>query len=174
MFKILIVIYIFYINLCYSDSKNISGTKNKTTIEADKVVLIDKKKSVSFHGNVICKNGEITIKSNKMLVNYNNKLSSGKETKIKNIYTDENIIFSNGKMTVTGNKGNYNLKNSIITIEDNVIMNNNDIVVFGEKLTYNTTTDDTKMDGIKNKNNKRVIIILDDIDKFKGKHDNGK
>ncbi len=174
MFKTLII-FLSYINFCYGNN-NIPGSKNKTIIEADKVILEDRKKTVSFHGNVICKNGEITIKADRMLVEYNKKLSSGKDTKIENIYAYENVKFSNGKIIVTGDKGNYNLGNDLVIIEDNVMMNNDDIVALGEKLTYNVTTDDTKMDGIKkqNKNNKRVIIILDDINKIKYEHVIGK
>ena len=42
MFKTLII-FLFYINLCYG-SNSISGSKNKTIIEADKVILEDRKK----------------------------------------------------------------------------------------------------------------------------------
>ena len=174
MFKVLII-FILSTNLCYSNSK-ITDRKDKMIIEADKVVLKDRKKIVSFYGNVIYKNGEITIKADRMSVKYNEKISSNKNIKIKDIYANGNVKFNNGKMVVTGDKGNYNLANHLITIEDNVTMNNDNVTVLGNKLTYNILTDDTKIDDIKKEENdkKRVIIILDDVNKIKDEYDVGK
>ena len=58
----------------------------------------------------------------------------------------------------------------------NDFMNNDSLVMLGEKLTYNIKTDDAKMDGIKNQNklDKRVIIILDDINKLKDEYNDRK
>lgn len=172
MFKILII-FVVYTNICYSKDKNI---KNKTIIESDKIILKDRKKMILFSGNVICRNGNITIKADNMSVKYDKKLNSGEKVKIEDIYANENVKLDNGKMTVTGDKGNYDLTKEIITIEKNVVMNNDSLVMLGEKLTYNIKTDDAKMDGIKNQNklDKRVIIILDDINKLKDEYNDRK
>lgn len=170
-----LMIFVLSTNICYSNGK-ITDKKNKVTIEADKIVLKDKKKTVFFYGNVIYKNGEITIKADKMSVKYNERLTSNKNVKIKDIYANGNVKFNNSKMIVTGDKGNYNLINHLITIEDNVTMNNDNVIALGNKLTYNILTDDTKIDDIKKegKDKKRVIIILDDINKIKDEYDAGK
>lgn len=174
IFKIIIILTL-YANTCYSNNR-ISSTKGKTTIEADKVLLKDREKTILFFGNVLCRNEDITIKADKMLVKYDKKLSSDSNIKIKNIQAEGNIEFKSDKMIVNGDKGNYNLETNIIIIENNVIMNNEGIVVLGDKLTYDVATNDTKIDGIKkkSKNNKRAVIILDDINKIKDGNDNRK
>ncbi len=175
MLRTLIIIFIVSTNFCYGNGK-VTNKKSKMTIEADKIVLKDRKKVAFFYGNVIYRNGEITIQSDRMSVKYDEKLTSDKSVKIKDIYAYGNVKFNNGKMIVTGDRGNYNLVNYLITIEDNVVMNNDDVIALGNKLTYNILTDDTKMDDIKKqeKDKKRVIIILDDINKIKDEYDIGK
>ncbi len=159
-------------------------TKKPIKIEADEVKIQKNKNVIDFMGKVKATQENLNIFSDKMLVKY--QKDSKNKISIKNIKAFGNVILKNETLTAKGDNAVYDFSNQIITLKGNIILNEKDVVILGDILTYDIITKETRMESenktvIKNnntiekekdnKNKKRVIIILDNINDLKDRYD---
>ena len=133
-------------------------------ITSDKVKIIRNKNEIIFIGNVKAVQDKFTLYSDKMIVKY--KEQKNKKMDIESIKTEKNVKFTNDTITATSDEGLYNLKTNIITMKKNIKATESGITVFAEEFTYNTITGKTNIIG-NQKQNERVLIILDDVENLK-------
>lgn len=183
--------YLLLMGMGDANVKNISTSK-PVKIEADEIIIKRDNDQVVFVGKVKITQDELNIFSDNMIVNYYK--NKDKSVSIKNIKANNNVILKNKTITAKGDSAVYDFRNQLITLKDNIILNEEDAVVLGDVLTYNVETQETKMgskedeenientENIKsiedsagenegNKNKKRVIIILDNINDLKDRYD---
>ena len=133
-------------------------------ITSDKVKIIRNKNEIIFIGNVKAVQDKFTLYSDKMIVKY--KEQKNKKMDIESIKTEKNVKFTNDTITATSDEGLYNLKTNIITMKKNIKATESGITVFAEEFTYDTITGKTNIIG-NQKQNERVLIILDDVENLK-------
>ncbi len=150
----------------FADSiNNIKVDKSQPlNITSDKVKIIRDKNEIIFIGNVKAVQDKFTLYSDKMIVKY--KEQKNKKMDIESIRTEKNVKFMNDTITATSDEGLYNLKTNIITMKKNIKATESGITVFAEEFTYNTITGKTNIIG-NQKQNERVLIILDDVENLK-------
>lgn len=150
----------------FADSiSNIKVDKSQPlNITSDKVKIIRDKNEIIFIGNVKAVQDKFTLYSDKMIVKY--KEQKNKKMDIESIKTEKNVKFMNDTITATSDEGLYNLKTNIITMKKNIKATESGITVFAEEFTYNTITGKTNIIG-NQKQNERVLIILDDVENLK-------
>ena len=136
-------------------------------IESDQVYLKKGTNTIIFSGNVKAKQDNLYILTDTMHVKYitneKNKLE------IVNIKAIGNVILKNETLLATGDEGEYDIKLGLFTLRKNIILNEKDVVVYGEKMEYNTITEESRMFG--EKENKRITIILDNINDLRERYD---
>ncbi len=150
----------------FADSiNNIKVDKSQPlNITSDKVKIIRDKNEIIFIGNVKAVQDKFTLYSDKMIVKY--KEQKNKKMDIESIKTEKNVKFTNDMITATSDEGLYNLKTNIITMKKNIKATESGITVFAEEFTYDTITGKTNIIG-NQKQNERVLIILDDVENLK-------
>lgn len=150
----------------FADSiSNIKVDKSQPlNITSDKVKIIRDKNEIIFIGNVKAVQDKFTLYSDKMIVKY--KEQKNKKMDIESIKTEKNVKFMNDTITATSDEGLYNLKTNIITMKKNIKATESGITVFAEEFTYDTITGKTNIIG-NQKQNERVLIILDDVENLK-------
>ena len=150
----------------FADSiNNIKVDKSQPlNITSNKVKIIRDKNEIIFIGNVKAVQDKFTLYSDKMIVKY--KEQKNKKMDIESIKTEKNVRFTNDTITATSDEGLYNLKTNIITMKKNIKATESGITVFAEEFTYDTITGKTNIIG-NQKQNERVLIILDDVENLK-------
>ncbi|GHU26387.1 hypothetical protein FACS1894152_0890 [Bacilli bacterium] len=146
--------------------------KNETTIESDEVKIKKNQNIMIFKGNIRIKKEDLTITTPKTATVYY-AIDNGR-IELKNIDMVDVVAIKDNGIRLSGDRGSYNLESSILTIENNVIISEKNSVIFVDKAVYNTISEEIDMFGNKKtkKNPKRnVVIIIDNIDKVRNKHD---
>lgn len=160
----LILFNLFCLN-GYSKNNFKQDINKPIKIESNEISMKKNSNIIVFTGNVEAKQDNLTILTDRMLVEY-----EGEKKNIKNIKLFGNIMLKNKNIVANSDKGYYDLSKNIITLEDNVILTEKDVVVYGDKMTYDTIKQESKVYGSKKQNN-RITIILDNINNIKERYE---
>ena len=106
--KFLILIYIFLINIAYSDT---------IQIESEKLEILKTDGISIFTGNVYAEDKNLKLWSNKLTVYYDEKIES-----IINIIAEDNVKIIRLDLEAYGSHSNYILKNEELYISGNVTL----------------------------------------------------
>lgn len=133
------------------------------SIEADKLLVLQKDTLAVFSGNVEVKQGNVQVKADEMKVHYRPKnVQKEGANAVERIDIKGNVFFSTPNETAQGDKGYFNVDDRIIVLSGNVMLTQSETIVQGDDLYYNMMTghseirrrtDDTK------KTNGRVRMI---------------
>jgi lipopolysaccharide export system protein LptA len=163
MIRLYILGLIFFINIdCFA--KNIKNS-NPIVINSDNLEVDREKEIAIFIGNVDIKQGELNIKSDKMIVYYNKDDKSKDNSKIDHIENIGRVKLQNSGITASAEKTNYSFKNNKIYMYNNVKLIKDKNVIHGNNLVYDLKTGTAKLMSNEQKNNKtekeRVKILID-------------
>lgn len=115
-------------------------------ITADKLEVRQQEKLAVFSGSVVAKQGNITMKSARMLVYYDGAGQSGASataagaTSISKIEADGGVFFATPKETAKSSKAIYNVPKEQIRMIGDVTLTRESSVVKGAGLVYNLKT----------------------------------
>lgn len=163
------VIFFFFLIIFSSKGQQLKKIDNggNVRLEADKITLLRKNSNVVLEGNVFVEKTDIQLFADKMIVLYTNL---NEKQSIEKIDGYGNIKLISQGIIITSEKCLYDFKNNEIIFIDNVVLKEENSVVYGNKLIYNTLTRDSQVIGNSNSKNKRVKIIIDDINKMQDKY----
>lgn len=102
-------------------------------------VLQDQNKAI-FSGNVIAKQGDITMNSNTMTVFYNSAGNGEAGKGISRIEADGKVVFVTPEETAQGDHAVYNTQANTIDLTGNVVLTRQENILKGSALNYNMTT----------------------------------
>jgi lipopolysaccharide export system protein LptA len=123
-----------------------STAKQPIEIAADNLEVLQAENKAIFTGNVIAKQGPLTVKSDQMVVFY---YGSGTEQTTtsgamgEGIYRIEcygHVVFVRPEETAQGDSAIYNVDTDTIDVMDNVILTRQQNILKGTKLNYNLAT----------------------------------
>lgn len=119
----------------------LKGGENKGPIEIDADTLdVHQDKQVAvFSGSVVAKQGNMTLKSDRMTVYYRDKAAVG-EQKIQKIDVDGNVFITTPAESAKGSKGVYYVDQKIIRLFNNVTLTQGKNILNGDALEYDMTT----------------------------------
>lgn len=123
-----------------------SSGKEPIDITADQFDVYQDKGKAVFTGNVIAKQGTMTIQSNVMTAYYKTQKKAGGNT-ISRIEVDGNVVIVTPEETGKGNHGVYNVDTKLITLEGDVVLVKDKNVLKGSTLEYNLVTGQSSLKG---------------------------
>lgn len=121
-------------------------SKQPIEIASDTLEVMQNEHKAVFSGNVIAKQGNISMQASRMLVFYDDNAGGGASTAaagvkgISRIEADGGAFFSSPRETVRGDKAVYEVNQQQIRMDGNVILTRDKNVLKGTQLTYNLKT----------------------------------
>lgn len=147
----IIVAFAAYSHEAYSQPAK-HNNSGPIEITADTLAVDQKDGTATFSGNVDAKQGNIRIKSQKMVVTYTSgpqaKPSSANQANaISKVTLSGNITITSADDTAQGGHGIYDVKKQLIYLNDSVILSQGKNIVKGDKLVYNVATGKSEISG---------------------------
>jgi lipopolysaccharide export system protein LptA len=122
--------------------------KEPIEITADKLDVMQEQQQAIFSGNVLAKQGEVTIKGDQMVVYYRNaeEAKSGGD-RIRQIDVNGNVLLTTQQETATGQKGTYYVDKKTLRLFGDVVLTQGKNVLKGGGLEYNMATGKSQLVG---------------------------
>lgn len=116
-----------------------------------------------FIGGVKALYKNVTLTSEKLIINYDEKADS--KNKIKTIVAIKDVVLIQGTDKVTSKKAEYFVGKNEVIFTDDVVLNRNGNILKGDHLTMNTVTKQAKMKA--SGTNRVKAVYFNNKDKFK-------
>jgi lipopolysaccharide export system protein LptA len=164
------LLFMFLVTLCampsmsYSQNlaDNLSGfgasSDEPIAIEADRLEVLDNQQEAVFSGNVVVKQGETTLQTSRLVINYqdDNKQSTanpqtqasglgGGARKIKKLEASGKVLITSKDQTASGDKATMDMEQEIITMLGDVVLTQGGNIIRGEELVINLKTRQSRM-----------------------------
>ncbi|MGN6550723.1 MAG: LptA/OstA family protein [Pararhizobium sp.] len=144
--------------------KSMSGmalsNKEPIQIESDDLKINDKEHIATFTGNVKVVQGDVLLRSGKMVVHYSangGSVTSG-TSQIEKIDVSDKVYLKSGEQEATADKGTYVMDSQLLTLSgDQVVLTQGKNVFVGCKLIVHVATSEANLQSC----GKRVMIQLD-------------
>ncbi|MCP4355321.1 MAG: hypothetical protein GY793_06745 [Proteobacteria bacterium] len=136
-FILQIFIILFSINAYAVDSVKLDVTSDKLEVEKATETAV-------FSGDVIAKYQEVTMKSDKLKVEYDSK-QTNKQKRIKLITATGHVHLTQKGDIIDSDKAEYFVNDDNIIFKDNVVLNRNGNIIKGDHLTVNMITKKVEM-----------------------------
>lgn len=134
-------------------------SKQPIEISSDNLEVLQEKNEAIFTGNVIAKQGTITMRAVKMTVFYEGE-ATGEETAaagaedsgtmgkgIQRIESEGDVVFITPEETAQGDTAIYDVEADTIVLINNVVLTRQKNILKGTKLTYNLTSGRSFLNG---------------------------
>jgi lipopolysaccharide export system protein LptA len=136
------------------------NSKLPIAIDANSLEVLQNENKAIFSGNVVAVQGDMTLKSDKMVVYYRQNGGAGKTKKaaaanapagapnnISKIDVIGNVFISSPQETAQGDSGLYDVDKKLITLTGNVVLTKDKNVLKGNSAEYNVATGKSLMMG---------------------------
>lgn len=131
-----------------------TSSKEPIQIEADSLEVFDTEQRAVYTGNVIVKQGETTMKAQKIIVFYDRRGAaplggkkpvapadtSNANTNLSKVEAEGGVAIFSRDQVATGDRGVYDRKTDIVTLTGNVTLSKGKNVTRGQRLVYNVGT----------------------------------
>ncbi|MFC4271918.1 lipopolysaccharide transport periplasmic protein LptA [Sneathiella chungangensis] len=126
-----------------------ANTDQPIEITADSLEVQQAKQLAIFEGNVQVVQGDIRMRSAKLIVHYSEKdqQKDGDPANIRQIDALGNVFLSSPRETAQGDKGVYDVTNKLINLQGNVVLTQGKNVLRGNTLTLNLITGESRVEG---------------------------
>jgi lipopolysaccharide export system protein LptA len=114
-------------------------------VDAARIEIQDADNQAIFSGDVIIRQGKLTLKSDTVKVSYTNKAGAGPE--MQRLDARGNVVLISPSERATGNTGIYDVSGRLITLVGNVTLDRGGSKLQGQRLVINLGTGQTSFDG---------------------------
>jgi lipopolysaccharide export system protein LptA len=123
--------------------------KSPIAIDADTLEVIQSQRKAIFNGNVVAKQGDMTIYSDTMSVFYNEAKSGGESAMgaLSRIEVIGNVRMNTTDESAQGNKGLYDAERNKVFLFGNVVLKRGNNILNGSTLEYNLTSGTSLLTG---------------------------
>ena len=104
-------------------------------IEADQLTVEQASDRATFAGNVVVVQGDLTLRAERLTVEYALGGDSAVDQAIRRIEAEGGVTMASARETATGNRGVYDVRDGSIVITGDVTLTRDDNVIKGGKLT---------------------------------------
>ncbi len=134
------------------DTTALSKSTNKkqpVDIESNSMEIIDAKKQAIFSGKVVAKRGQVTLKAEKLVVDFiKEKASDGTDkTKVTFLNATGGVLIITRTQRITGQWARMDVKADKAVVGGNVVVKQGSSIIRGKKLRVNLKTDRSEMTG---------------------------
>lgn len=135
-----------------SDLSKSAKKKQPVDIESNNMEILDQKNQAVFTGKVHAKRGDVTLHSDKLVVDFIKEKSKndGKEkdkTTVTFLHATGNVLIITPKQRITGNWARMDVKADKAVVGGNVVVRQGTSIVKGKKLNIDLKTDHSVMTG---------------------------
>lgn len=118
-------------------------------IESDQMEIKDKEKQAIFTGNVDAKRSDVTLRCDRLVVDYGEtKQADGtSKTEVSKLDATGNVVIITAKEKITGDWAKMNVKTNDLVVGGNVTLVQGNTVLKGQKLNANLDTNKVEMSG---------------------------
>lgn len=126
-----------------------SKTPRNVDIEADTMEILDEQKKAIFKGNVNAKRGDVTLKTDTLVVTYaeTTDAKGEKKTEVTMLDADGNVVIVTNKQTVTGKTAQMDVKGNKLWVKGGAKVVQGKTVMNGEQLFVDLKTNKSEMTG---------------------------
>ena len=135
-----------------------SNSDEPINIEADKLDVDDKNKIAVFSGNVHVTQGDVTLRTNELHVEYvgEQEGSTAQEQQIRRLEARGALVVTQLENTMTGDWAIFEMAEELVTVGGDVVVSQSGNVLRGSKLIINLKTGQTHMEASPSETNTRV------------------
>lgn len=117
-------------------------------ITADTLEVLQENQKAIFSGNVLAKQGNVSLRSSKMTVFYRQSdQAEGQMGAVSRIDVDGNVMMATPEESAKAQKGIYNVDEERILLKQDVVLTRGENVLKGEQLDYNLKTGKSLLTG---------------------------
>ncbi len=178
--KYFVLAFLCLPSLALAQSPAVKSFDGKQPIEitSDSLEVMQNDSMATFVGNVVAIQGEVRLKSDKMVVYYAKKgegkapaaADPAQQQSIKKIDVDGNVFLATPEETASGTRGDYDVEHQEIHLQENVTLTRGKNVLKGNVLTYNFASGRSVISGgavaeqgaSKGKQRVRALFVPDD------------
>jgi len=132
-----------------NDLQTASKSKKEVNIEADSMEVLDKQKKAIFTGKVDAKREDVTLHTDKLVVDYaDTKQTDGsKKTEVTFLDATGRVVIVTSRQRITGDWAKMDVKANQLTVGGNVTVTQDKTVLKGKKLFVDLDKNTTQMSG---------------------------
>ncbi|MDH3740458.1 MAG: LptA/OstA family protein [Hyphomicrobiales bacterium] len=118
-------------------------------IESDQMQIKEVEKLAIFTGNVDARRGNVKLKSDKLVVHYDDakKKKNGGKTEVTHLDATGHVVIITRNQRITGNWAKMDVKANLLNVGGNVVVTQGKTVVKGKKLFVDLNTNVSKFSG---------------------------
>ena len=116
------------------------GNKGPVNIEADTLEVRDKEHMAIFSGNVKVVQGDVTLRTARLRVDYEGGAEQAGDQTIKSLLAEGAVHVTSKDQVVTGNRATFDMATQLITVTGDVVLSQGQNVVRGPKLLVDLNT----------------------------------
>jgi lipopolysaccharide export system protein LptA len=120
-------------------------TSGPIDVDAARIEIQDNDNQAIFSGDVVIRQGKLTLKSDTVKVSYTNKNGAGPE--MQRLDARGNVVLISPSERATGTTGIYDVNNKLITLIGNVTLDRGGSQLKGQRLVINLASGQTSFDG---------------------------
>lgn len=109
-------------------------------IESDSLEVRDKDQIAIFTGNVRVVQGDVTLKTKVLKVNYEGKVGAAGQQQISKLEADGKVLVTTQDRSMTGEHATFDMKTQIITMDGDVVLSQGKNVLKGDRLVVDLNT----------------------------------
>lgn len=116
--------------------------KQPIEIDADKLDVFQAQNKAVFEGEVVAKQGTVTLSSDKMTVFYagDAKARAAGNNSIKTIEAEGNVFIKTPQETAQGSKGVYDVQKNVLDLTGDVVLTRGQNVLKGSSVNFDMTS----------------------------------
>jgi lipopolysaccharide export system protein LptA len=131
------------------DLQKANSSKRNVNIEADRMEVLDEQKQAIFTGNVDAKREDVTLHSDKLVVDYADTIQQDntKKTEVRHLEATGNVVIITSKQRITGQWAKVDVKANKLTVGDDVTVVQDRTVLKGKQLFVDLKTNRSELSG---------------------------
>ena len=120
------------------DSLGIDGGQ-PVKIDADRFEVFDARKQAVFTGNVVLRQGEVSLQTHRLVVTYSGG-TENQQGRINRLEADGGVVVRSKEQTATGDRAVYEVESRVIRVSGNVVLSQGGNVIRGNALVVDLAT----------------------------------
>lgn len=131
------------------DLQKANSSKKDVDIEADRMEVLDEQKQAIFTGNVDARREDVTLHSDKLVIDYADtpQQDGSKKTEVKYLEATGNVVIVTSKQRITGQWAKVDVKANKLTVGDDVTVVQDKTVLKGKQLFVDLKTNRSELSG---------------------------
>ena len=149
----------------FADSLSLTSRKDPIHIRSHDLEFFYEEKRIQYRGNVVVTQGDMTLKSDRLTVLYEDPAPAATNTadqqRIKRIVADGNVEITSGGRRATSRKAIFNQQKRTVTLRGNAVLQEGPNRVKGDIVTIFLDENRSIVKGGKGKRQAQMVLIPD-------------